>query len=293
MRTFLLRHLTTYHYGEPVAVSHNVAHLHPRTDSGQVVTSFRLDIEPRPRVVHVRTDSWGNRIDAFVIEAPHVTLEIAAETTLSINPTAPPDPGHTPPWLAIANDAVPINVAEFRYDSTLIPCAPALRTFARETIAGHETVLGAALALNSAINRRFVYDPRATTVDTPVLKALDLRRGVCQDFAGVLIGCLRSLGLPARYVSGYLETKPPPGTPRLVGADASHAWVQAWCGHQAGWIDLDPTNDCIPGDHHIATAIGRDFADVSPLRGMVLGGGASDVRVAVDVLGSDDPSLPR
>ena len=159
-----------------------------------------------------------------------------------------------------------------------------MRAFAHDIIAHDATILEAGLALNQAVFRRFVYDPRATTVETPVLKALDLRRGVCQDFAGVLIGCLRSLGLPARYVSGYLETSPPPGQQRMIGADASHAWAQLWCGDQAGWIDLDPTNDCIPAERHITLARGRDFGDVSPLKGMVLGGGSADVRVAVDVI---------
>ena len=285
MRRYRLRHLTSYVYTAPVTVSHNVAHLHPRSDGQhQVVSGFHLDVVPHPAQVETRQDSWGNRIDAFVIQEPHTALEVTAGCTVTVDPRLPPSPGSTPRWSDMTSGQLPLEVAEFRYDSPLIPCAPALRAFAHDIIAHDATILEAGLALNQAVFRRFVYDPRATTVETPVLKALDLRRGVCQDFAGVLIGCLRSLGLPARYVSGYLETSPPPGQQRMIGADASHAWAQLWCGDQAGWIDLDPTNDCIPAERHITLARGRDFGDVSPLKGMVLGGGSADVRVAVDVI---------
>jgi transglutaminase-like putative cysteine protease len=290
VRRYLLRHLTSYHYSLPVTVSHNVAHLHPREESTQQVRAFNLSISPQPLTVEVRRDAWGNRVDAFVIQEPHLALEVAAGCTVTVDPHRPPQPGDTPAWSTIASAILPMEVAEFRFDSPLIPCAPALRAFAREVVAPDATILAAGLALNQAVFRRFIYDPRATTVETPVLKALDLRRGVCQDFAGVLIGCLRSLGLPARYISGYLETSPPAGQQRLVGADASHAWAQVWCGAQTGWIDLDPTNNCIPGERHITAARGRDFGDVSPLKGMVLGGGNAEVRVAVDVIPDDEPT---
>jgi transglutaminase-like putative cysteine protease len=263
------------------------------------VASFALDIQPGPTAHRVGHDAFGNRVDAFVVQRPHRQLAVSARSEIAVERPAPPDPAATPPWEALAAAPAALEVEEFRWESPLIPASPALRVFARAHIRPGQPVLAAALALTHAIHRGFVYDPRATAVDTPVAKALELRRGVCQDFAGVLIGALRALGLPARYVSGYLETDPPPGRPRLVGADATHAWVQAWCG-PAGWIHLDPTNGCIPGDRHLVTAVGRDFADVSPLRGMVLGGGASTVQVAVDVLRvsaeadpATDPAAPR
>ncbi len=149
-------------------------------------------------------------------------------------------------------------------------------------------VLEGVAALNSRIHRDFKFDTRATDVATPVAEVLKKRAGVCQDFAHLMLACLRSLGLPARYVSGYLETKPPPGRQRLIGADASHAWVSAFCGEEAGWIDADPTNDVLPGERHITLAWGRDFSDVSPLRGVTLGAGGQTLRVAVDVIPVED-----
>lgn len=280
---YRIAHTTSYRYAEAVAVSHNRAHLAPRDGEGQRVLSFALDIQPRPAAHRSGPDAFGNRVDAFVVQQPHRVLAVASRSEIEVARPAAPDPAATPAWEELAAQAAPLEVEEHRWESPLIPAAPALRAFALAHARPGQGALAAALALTHAIHRGFAYDPRATAVDTPVLKALELRRGVCQDFAGVLIGALRALGLCARYVSGYLETDPPAGRERLVGADATHAWVQVWCG-AAGWVHLDPTNGCIPGDRHLVTAVGRDFADVSPLRGMVLGGGASTVQVAVDVL---------
>lgn len=274
--------MTRYDYAESVTLSQNLAHLALRVGPGQTIHTQRLDIDPLPSSLRRRLDYFGNPTDAFVIAQPHRRLVVISQSEVEVSPVMTPDPACTMPWdgPGVMDD---LAACEYHFDSTMIPCAADLRAYGQPDFLPGRPLLEAALALNARINREFVYDPDATNVATPVLDALDLKRGVCQDFAQVLIGCLRTLGLCARYVSGYLETSPPPGRPRLVGADATHAWAQVWCGAQIGWIDLDPTNACIPGERHISVAVGRDFSDVSPLKGMVLGGGHADVTVAVDV----------
>jgi transglutaminase-like putative cysteine protease len=282
---YRIRHLTTYAYGEAVTLSHNLAHLALRDWPGQRVRSQRLDIDPAPVEVRRRLDYFGNPVDAFVITAPHGRLVVASHAEVEIDPPAIPDPAATPSWddAAVQGGGDTAEAWEHRYDSAHVPSMVELHRYAEADFAPGRPVLEAALALTQRIHREFAYDTQATSIATPVFDVLEMRRGVCQDFAQVLIGCLRSRGVPARYISGYLETIPPQGRERLVGADATHAWAQAWCGPAAGWIDLDPTNACIPAERHIRVALGRDFADVSPLKGMVLGGGRADVQVGVDV----------
>lgn len=292
---YRIRHLTRYDYAEAVTLSQNVAHLAPRSDGSVSVLSFRLDVEPLPGTIRTRLDYFGNRTDSFVITAPHRQLVVTSHAEVDVLAPTVPDSELTPAWdgFEVQGGGLDFGAWEYRFDSTLIPCSADLAAYARPDFAPGRPVLAAALALTVRMNREFAYDPSATTAATPVLDALEMRRGVCQDFAQVLIGCLRTLGIPARYVSGYLETTPPPGRPRLVGADATHAWVQAWCGSQAGWVDLDPTNACIPGDRHIPVGWGRDFSDVSPLKGMVLGGGRAEVSVGVDVERIDEAGQGR
>lgn len=282
---YRIRHLTRYDYADTVTLSQNVAHLAIRHGDGQSVLSQRLDIEPMPSALRRRVDYFGNAADFFVIASGHRRLVVVSHAEVEVVSADACDPLATPPWDApeVQGGGQDASAWEYRFDSAQIPCAADLRAYAQADFPAGRPVLDAAVALNRRIHDEFAYDPKATSVATPVLDALEMRRGVCQDFAQVLIGCLRTLGLCARYVSGYLETSPPPGRPRLVGADATHAWVQLWCGVDAGWIDLDPTNACIAGDRHIRVAIGRDFSDVSPLKGMVLGGGQAEVTVGVDV----------
>lgn len=282
---YRIRHLTTYRYSDTVTLSQNLAHLALREAPHQRVLSQRLEIEPVPAVLRRRADYFGNPTDAFTITLPHDRLAVLSVSEVEVGAAVVPQPGLTPAWDGplVQGGGDEGQAWEYRFDSAQIPCAAELRAYAVADFPAGRPVLEAALALNTRINREFVYDPAATNVATPVLEALELRRGVCQDFAQVLIGCLRTLGLCARYVSGYLETAPPPGRTRLVGADATHAWAQLWCGPRDGWIDLDPTNACIAGQRHILVALGRDFADVSPLKGMVLGGGQAEVSVGVDV----------
>jgi transglutaminase-like putative cysteine protease len=227
---------------------------------------------------HTNTQLYGVLDD-------HNRFKIGEAVTAPWN--APP-PETTPPWEAVRDrlradrSATTLDAYQFVFESPHVAFDDAVLDFVTPAFTADRPILDAVRELTGRIHREFRYDQTATTVATPVAEVLRTRRGVCQDFAHLEIACLRALGLAARYVSGYILTVPPPGTPRLVGADASHAWLAVWVG-DAGWVDVDPTNDQLPSDQHITAAWGRDYADVSPLRGVVLGGGAHRVSVAVDV----------
>jgi transglutaminase-like putative cysteine protease len=294
-----ITHRTTYSYGNDVSVSHHLAHLHPRELPRQQVTDFRLTVDPTPSVVAERVDFYGNSATFFTIGSPHDRLIVTARSRVQINAPTLPAAAATPSWQEVrdrcASDVLTQDSerGEFRFDSAHIARRPAFADYASPAFAKDRPLLEAIVDFNARIFRDFRFDPRATTVATPVDEVFKRRRGVCQDFAHLAIACLRSLGLPARYVSGYLETQPPPGKPRLVGADASHAWYSVWCpGH--GWIDADPTNNLLPGDRHVVLAWGRDFSDVSPLRGVVVGGSGHSLDVSVDVARVEDrpPVVP-
>ena len=241
------------------------------------------------------------------MQEPHQRLTVAATSVVVLSEMRLPLAEETPPWEAVRDlwrnarvDASvdggglmgeAVDAVEFAFASPMVPVGAEFAEFAAPAFTPGRPLLAAALGLNHLIHTGFAYDPQATTVTTPVAEAFARRRGVCQDFAQVMLACLRSLGLSARYVSGYLETQPPPGCERLVGADASHAWVSLFCPDH-GWIDLDPTNDCLVGDRHITVANGRDFADVSPIKGVILGGGQHAVSVSVDVLRLDGEGEP-
>ncbi len=281
-------HITTYQYRDRVAVSHNLMHLGPLDLPYQRILGHQLTIAPEPTVFHKSRDWFGNHVATVTVQSAHRELVVTASSTIERDRPEAPTPELTPPWETVAaevanGDAELLSVVEFAYPSPLVPADAAFRAYAESAFVPGRPVLDAAMELMSKIFREFTFDSKATSVTTPVQDALAAKRGVCQDFALVLIGGLRAMGIPARYVSGYLETIPPPGRPRLVGADASHAWAQVWTG--ADWGDLDTTNDVLPGERHLTVAFGRDFADVSPLRGMILGGGGNAaVRVAVDVV---------
>jgi transglutaminase-like putative cysteine protease len=283
---YQVTHRTTYGYGTDVAVSHHLAHLRPRELPGQQVTNYTLNVEPSPAIWSEREDYFGNAASYFSIGIPHDRLIVTARSSVRV--ARPVLPERTPAWQLVrdrcASDVLTADSAagEFRFDSPSIPRKTAFADYAVVSFPNDRPLLDAVRDLTARIYRDFKFDPRATTVATPLDEVFKKRRGVCQDFAHFAIAGLRSLGLPARYVSGYLETLPPPGKARLVGADASHAWFAVWCpGH--GWIDADPTNNVLPSDRHITLAWGRDFSDVSPLRGVVVGGGGSAPGVSVDV----------
>jgi transglutaminase-like putative cysteine protease len=286
-------HQTAYRYEHDVSVSHHVARLAPRTLARQHCRSCELIITPTPALARSYEDYFGNRTEFFTVEGAHRELVVTMRSVLDSAAPELPAPGATPPWETLRDQCrgavteAAARAGEFVFRSPLVPCAAGYADYAAGAFGAGRPVLEAVRELTRRIFGDFKFDPRATTVATPLERVFRERRGVCQDFAHLQIACLRSLGLPARYVSGYLETLPPPGQPKLVGADASHAWVQVFCG-DAGWIDVDPTNDLLAGERHLTVAWGRDFSDVSPIRGVIIGGGKHELRVAVDVL----PQVP-
>ena len=281
MTRFRIRHETLYDYCAPVTLCHNVAHLRPRPGPHQNCTAAQIVVQPPPAVMTERADYFGNPANYFTIQDAHTTLKLAADHQVTVAPPTPPVASATASW-ELLRAGLPLAAREYVAGSRYAPAGDPFRDYARLSFAPGRPVLDAAVELTHRIFTDFEYDPSATTVATPVAEVARLRRGVCQDFAHFQISCLRSLGLAARYVSGYLSTVPPPGMPRLIGCDATHAWASIYCG-EAGWVDLDPTNDVIPGERHVLLAWGRDYDDVAPLKGVILGGGAHMVRVSVDV----------
>lgn len=286
--TYNILHRTLYEYAAPVTVSHHVARLEPRATAAQARESFSLKIFPEPTLRKERMDYFGNQLCFFSVQEVHRRLEIITHSRVAVRAEKSPAPATSPTWEEVAalfRDPVSPEVVEpyqFVFDSTQVRASFELADYARESFPKDTPLLTGVTDLNRRIFKDFKYDSKATTVATPLEEVLEKRRGVCQDFAHLGIAFLRSLGLPARYVSGYLRTRPPEGKPRLVGADASHAWFSAFC-PEAGWVDFDPTNNCLPGAEHITVAYGRDFGDVSPVAGIITGGGQHEVKVSVDV----------
>lgn len=284
---YRITHTTTYAYREAVSLCQNVAHLAPRDCEWQTAEPHILTITPDPAVIEERIDYFGNPVQYFTVQEPHKELTVTVEQVIRVEPR--PIPAFTLPWESIRDrlktDRSPawLDAVQFSFASRYVPLDSRYSEYAEESFAANRPILEAALDLTRRIHAEFAYDPQATTLATPVAEVFDQKRGVCQDFAHLQLAMLRSLGLAAQYVSGYLQTITPPGKERLVGADATHAWVRLFCG-DAGWIDLDPTNDRIPADRHIWLAWGRDYEDVSPLKGVILGGGTHSVHVAVDVV---------
>jgi transglutaminase-like putative cysteine protease len=281
-------HRTLYEYTAPVSVSHHVARLEPLVTAAQSRESFSLQIFPEPALRKTRTDYFGNQLCFFAIQEIHSKLEIITNSRVAVRAEKPAQNESAAPWESVAamfRDPVSPEVVEpyqFFFDSPQIRASVALADYARESFAENTPLLVGARDLTRRIFKDFKFDTRATTVATPLEEVWEKRRGVCQDFAHLGIACLRSLGLPARYVSGYLRTRPPEGKPRLVGADASHAWFSIFS-PGTGWVDFDPTNNVQPDEEHITVAYGRDFGDVSPVAGILTGGGRHIVKVAVDV----------
>ncbi|MBC8741535.1 transglutaminase family protein [Paraburkholderia sp. UCT31] len=283
-------HRTVYHYSTYVETAQHLATIRPLACPWQRVISRSERIEPQPSYQHSRIDAFGNDVLYFALDTPHERLQLVSETTVALTPRwTNLDAKATPPWETVA-EALRFRVggafraeAEYCFASPNIALRPSLRAYALPSFTPGRPLVAGAIDLMHRIHEDFAYKPSATLFDTPAERAFELKSGVCQDFAQVMIGCLRSLGLPARYVSGYLRNDPPPGHPRLIGADASHAWVSVHC-PASGWIDLDPTNDVLADLDHVTLAIGRDYSDVSLLRGTILGGGAHRMEVGVTVL---------
>ncbi|MDD2883878.1 MAG: transglutaminase family protein [Dechloromonas sp.] len=296
-------HETRYDYGSPVSLSQQQLHLSPRFLPWQQVEEQRIDIEPVPTWRRDGQDAFGNPVSWLAFNAPHESLRIRSAMTVDILPHRPVDLDQSMPWdalrrrLAYGADeplAEDLLAVRFRFESPHIRIKHELADYAADCFPPGRPVLLGAQALMTKIFTEFEFDPEATTVSTPILEVLENKRGVCQDFAHLMIGCLRAIGLAACYVSGYLLTRPPPGKPRLIGADASHAWVSVYSpGSEHGWVDFDPTNDLLPDTEHITIALGRDFSDISPLRGIILGGGGAEPDVAVTVVPLDEEALPE
>ena len=286
---FEITHTTTYEYHAPVTVSHHLMRLTPRSMSRQRRLDHVIEVEPTPAATTRRTDYFGNDVTFATIERTHRRLCVISRSQVAVSPAFIPDAGETPAWetvrglCRIDRTASVLEATEFTFASPLVPVEPVFAEFAASTFEPGRPILDAVTDLTAHIHREFRFDPTATTVSTPLAQVLEKRRGVCQDFAHLQIACLRALGLPARYVSGYLETLPPPGQQKLVGTDASHAWVSFFC-PGIGWIDVDPTNNLFPSMQHITLGWGRDYSDVSPMRGVILGAGKHDLKVAVDVV---------
>jgi transglutaminase-like putative cysteine protease len=287
---YQVRHQTEYSYSEPVGICHNALALRPRSDTpGQTCYATRIQIDPRPAVISERCDAFGNAVTFFTVQEDHSTMTVTAESDVEIRPIERLVPASTRAWeethraLWLHGDDRTLEAFSFVFDSPHVVSTPSIHDFARVSFTEGRPILEAAFDLARRIHDEFSYRPKVTTISTPIAEVLARKEGVCQDFAHLMLGCLRSLGLAARYVSGYIQTLPQPGREKLVGVDASHAWVSVFCA-DAGWIDIDPTNALIPYDAHITVAWGRDYADVSPIRGVAIGGGEHTVKVAVDVI---------
>jgi transglutaminase-like putative cysteine protease len=283
-------HETHYRYSSPVVLSQQLLHLTPRVLPWQSCEAHEVSVEPPTGEMTQREDYYGNRTVSLVIAVPHEALLVRTASTVSVEPRARAAlAAPKTSWEAVrarlsALDTPPLaDAAEFLFDSPHVERSRELADYAVRSFTARRAILESATDLARRIHRDFKFDRTATSVSTPLKQVLKEKSGVCQDFAHLMIGCLRSIGLAARYVSGYILTSPPPGRPRMVGADASHAWVAVHCGERAGWIDIDPTNNCIVDDAHVTLGWGRDFADVTPMRGVILGGGTQELAVRVTV----------
>jgi transglutaminase-like putative cysteine protease len=285
-----IRHVTTYAYESPVSFARCTLRLEPRSGDGQELISHGVEIRPRPGNRNVRRDFFGTLTESVVIEAAHRNLRIDSRSRVSVSRQPPPRNAWSPSWESIRDVAFeatslgPSSPVGYVFASALVPVLRPVSAYAALSFAPGVGILAGAVDLMHRIRTEFRYDPKATAISTPLKEVFDNRHGVCQDFAHVMIAGLRGLGLPAAYVSGYLRTIPPPGQPRLQGADATHAWVSLWCGQELGWVGLDPTNDLLVANDHIVLAVGRDFSDVSPVDGIIVGSPKQKLSVAVDVL---------
>ncbi len=281
-------HRTTYHYASNVTTSHHDARLAPRASEQQRIHSFEIVVTPAPGVIRRRVDYFGNRALHFEVTEPHQRLDVVATSVVEIDAAAFLHAPSSPDWQQVVARLISdrrrdvLDACQMTFDSPHVSTGESFRRYAEPSFGSGRPLLEAVRDLSHRIHKDFEYDSTATEISTPVERVLAERRGVCQDFAHLMLSCLRSFGLAARYVSGYLLTRPPPGRPKLVGADASHAWVSVWL-PEHGWLDFDPTNDLEPRGEHVSVAYGRDFSDVTPLRGVIFGGGQHRLEVAVDV----------
>jgi len=288
MPRYRVIHKTEYRYGDLVPAGHNLVHLRPRDTERQSCHNFKLTVQPEPATLRQFVDFFGNRATWFSLQEPHRVLRMVTSSEVDVAPYSVPSDLPTIAWedvasmLEHATDPASLIARQFVFASQYVPRRPELAEYARQSFLPGRPLFDAVQDLTLRINKEFIFDPSATTIGTPVLEVLKRRRGVCQDFAHLQIACLRSLGIPARYVSGYLLTRPPPGKPRMVGCDVSHAWLAAYL-PRYGWIDFDPTNAVIPSGEHITLGWARDYEDLAPVKGVITGGHQHTLKVSVDV----------
>lgn len=286
---YRIRHVTRFEYARPVAFARNNLRLRPILWSGQTTEDYSLTIEPQGRTYPARAEAGLANVVRLVVESPARTLTIDSTARVRVDRPIPipaasdPSLAEIAAWARASRDSSPASPASYLFPSPLIPLDPDIAAWCAKELHPARGVLEAAFALATRIQREFAFDTTATLVDTPPHEAFAKRGGVCQDFAQIMLSGLRAAGLPAAYASGYLRTLPPPGQPRLVGADATHAWVLVWAGPDLGWVGVDPTNGIWMANDHIVVAIGRDYGDVAPIDGIVLGSGAQKMDVSVDV----------
>ncbi|MHA3737935.1 transglutaminase family protein [Pseudomonas sp. Eth.TT006] len=285
-------HDTCYHYDSPVSLAQQLAHLWPRECSWQRCTEQQLLISPEPTSRRDELDVFGNPLTRLAFERPHDELQVNARLSVEVLARPLADFSLSPAWEQTRNalsyssqplSAEMLEACRYRFQSPYVYLKRSFVEFSESCFPPGRPLMLGVQALMQKIFSEFTFDAEATQVATPLVEVLERRRGVCQDFAHLMLACVRSRGLAARYISGYLLTQPPPGQPRLIGADASHAWVSVFC-PVSGWVDFDPTNNVQPALEHITLAWGRDFSDVSPLRGVILGGGNHDPEVRVTVM---------
>ncbi|HET9586345.1 MAG TPA: transglutaminase family protein [Bradyrhizobium sp.] len=285
-----IRHLTSYSYESPVSFARCSLRLEPRSGDGQQLISHTVEIRPRPADRTVRRDFFGTHTESILIETAHRSLRIDSRSRVSVSRRALARNAPSPSWETVRDVAFeaaslgPASPVGYVFASSLVPVLAQVTAYAASSFPPGGGIVTGAVDLMHRIRHDFRYDPKATVISTPLREVFEKRHGVCQDFAHVMIAGLRGLGLPAAYVSGYLRTIPPPGQPRLQGADATHAWVSVWCGADIGWIGFDPTNNLLVENDHIILAIGHDFSDVSPVDGIIVGSRKQKLNVAVDVL---------
>lgn len=292
-----VRHDTRYHYDQAVGESHQLLRLTPRTLPYQTCVAHRIDITPTPEHQHSFVDSFGNKVDALHFKAEHDKLIVRTEAWVELTARPEIELAESPPWEVVSEalryhsgvkvSAELLEATAFRFESGYVRIKRDFAEYARDDFAPDTPLLVGVDALMRRIFEDFIFDTEATDISTPVTTVFANRRGVCQDFAHLMISCLRSLGLSARYMSGYIVTKPPEGKKRLIGADATHAWLSVYC-PKFGWVDFDPTNAVRPNLEHITIGWGRDFADISPMRGIITGGGGHEPAIAVTVVPEDE-----
>ncbi len=284
---YRVRHVTTYSYARPVELGSHLAHLLPRPIEGaQRVRSSVLSTEPALSFSRHEQDHFGNRTAWLTIEQPHRRFVVTATSVVDVGFAPPPPADATAPWeevAAAARGRAGWDVYEFLLPSPKLPASEAARRFVAPCFPPGTPILAGLLALNALIKRDFRFKAGVTSLATTVGELLAGREGVCQDFTHLMLSCLRALGLPARYTSGYIRTYPAPGKEKRPGSDVSHAWAGAWLGPELGWVGLDPTNGIVVRDEHVVLGWGRDFSDVSPLYGVILGGGRHALDVSVDL----------